>query len=437
MPRASFPCLIERCGKRVVKGIECDVCHKWSHPKCSGLKPEHYTLHRQNPGLQWVCTVCIEMCRKRVGNIKETEDPQRINGTNIGINIGDPSYASPNSYAEVVSHQNNSIKTGKQSIMPNKVQISQTPKEIVAQRKKPNKPAPPSPPVTKDTNQRKNWPTSVGIKGRDEQFTALEDKIKEISSQIDKLKIQSENVQNKKRTVLILNREEPVIKESRARRDIDKRRVLDILRIAGIPYEELRRVHRVGVWRNTDVDGVRKARPLLAELANSASKNVLLSNSERISFITKGRYKIVPDIPRVNRVPIGRVARPIKVETDLHRENITKYPQTNIENQRHRGSLNMPGLNRNSPVVIIEDVLEDETWTSCIQPSNEIREICVLEGAKAGKTIIQHTPLRLSSTPTNKESKLGFSIDSLLGLNEQSQKNSPPPRVLRPRAKEV
>ena len=95
-------------------------------------------------------------------------------------------------------------------------------------------------------------------------------KIEEMSGEIKELKTKM-NFRHKSKpkhrynqnTVLILNDDEPMMKLTKARKDMDRRKVQDVLRIARIPpHVPTRRVHRVGKWNPTK-QGNSRARPIL------------------------------------------------------------------------------------------------------------------------------------------------------------------------------
>ncbi|VDP25412.1 unnamed protein product [Echinostoma caproni] len=63
----------------------------------------------------------------------------------------------------------------------------------------------------------------------------LEQKIAGLETEVSELKRAKELTTGRNRSVLITNHEEPVIRDAKARADIDGRRVRDILRTAGSP----------------------------------------------------------------------------------------------------------------------------------------------------------------------------------------------------------
>ena len=87
----------------------------------------------------------------------------------------------------------------------------------------------------------------------------LLEKIEEMSGEIKELKTKMNFRHQSKpkhrynrNTVLILNDDEPMKKLTKARKDMDRRKVQDVLRIAQIPpHVPTRRVHRVGKWNPT------------------------------------------------------------------------------------------------------------------------------------------------------------------------------------------
>ncbi|VDP90748.1 unnamed protein product [Echinostoma caproni] len=157
------------------------------------------------------------------------------------------------------------------------------------------------------------------------------------------------------RRLLILNKEELYIRKANTRREFDHRRVLDILRLAGIQYPGgIKRVHRVGTYKapNPNRNGP-PARPTLVEFVVEQTSDLLLSRSVLLAQ-QKGRYQIAPDGPNAREVGMN----PDKIKDQVQTRGISSGSR----------AARIPGV---SPgVVVIEDVLEDEQWQSCLQGDN-------------------------------------------------------------------
>ncbi|VDP92180.1 unnamed protein product, partial [Echinostoma caproni] len=117
----------------------------------------------------------------------------------------------------------------------------------------------------------------------------LEDQIKEISERLRSLKATEGGQTVVHKTLLILSNEDPLAKETKARREMDRRMVLDILRIAGMERCKLKSFHGVSISGEGTKNGQpRAARPLLVEFSDQSSRNLLLANSGRIFNVTRG-----------------------------------------------------------------------------------------------------------------------------------------------------
>ena len=429
MPRVASACLAAACGKRVVEGIECDACFKWAHPKCSGIKPENYTLYDKNLGLQWICTGCVELLRKTLEELRASEVSQAKRPHDGDLRSQTP--ASSRLYSEVASTSpiTNEPKAQAKGQQRKGVKKLQKVPQLAPKKQM----APPTSPPQMRGNQLKTESLSAGEPVRGFELNLLESRIRDLGAQLEAFRRQESCPLNHQKTVLILNHEEPEVKESKSRRDMDRRRVLDVIRMSGLPNAKLRRVHRVGVWKRSSLDGPKQARPILVEFFEPATRNILLANSDRIFFLTNGRFKVVPDVSRTNRPPTGN--KPKFVE---HMRAWKGIPRTTpLASTGHVAGIPQTAHCRMSPVVIIEDVLEDEEWKSCIQVEPQQDGHRVMLGVNPKENATNPTPLRQTSTPARAESKLGFTIESILGTPADVPKNGLSPRVLRPRNREV
>ena len=66
MSSPNSACLKVGCKRKVVScGIECDICGRWAHPKCSGLKNRVFKLYEREADLIWVCQPCRDRFRSK------------------------------------------------------------------------------------------------------------------------------------------------------------------------------------------------------------------------------------------------------------------------------------------------------------------------------------------------------------------------------------
>lgn len=398
MPRVSYPCLSSKCGKGVFKGIECEVCNRWAHPKCSGLSADVYSLYCQSTWAQWVCMPCKEAARFAFQ--RETRAVETSHGENFPDRSGTkslPTAAARRSYAEVASTPAGTASSGRPGNLS--VALSSTPvrqvvsgvgTKIAGKRKQP---------VKRPLANRQGKDSGVSHP----ELKALERHVMDLQRQI--------HTMNKApgRRLLILNREEPYIREAKARREMDHRRVLDILRLAGILHPGgIKRVHRVGTFKAPNPNrNSPPARPILVEFVAEQTRDLLLARSVLVAQRTGGRYLITPDGPNGN-----------------HRERLSgrevginpEKPHAPIQPRRTFSENRIAHLPGVSPgVVVIEDILEDEQWQSCLQEDNE--------GEKASPKLSKEPP-----------TEVAHQAEPLATSNVE--KNLLSPRVLRPRTKQ-
>ncbi|VDP94406.1 unnamed protein product [Echinostoma caproni] len=90
------------------------------------------------------------------------------------------------------------------------------------------------------------------------------------------------------------------------------------------------------------------------------------------------------------------------------------------------------GVAKVSPIVVIEDVMEDEEWQSCL-----VTETAESSPAVLGAEDVVNTPLKRMSTPIETPADLesSFLWGSKLDEGSKTSKNLLPTRVLRPRPK--
>jgi len=59
-----------KCRKEVKDkdcGVQCELCDKWWHTKCEGIRKEAYEMMQEERGIKWFCS----QCREKVGNVLE------------------------------------------------------------------------------------------------------------------------------------------------------------------------------------------------------------------------------------------------------------------------------------------------------------------------------------------------------------------------------
>lgn len=63
------------CGKNVTKdGIQCEICDRWNHSKCAGIKAEVYEFISSSAQIHWFCSKCNEGTGKMIKEIKRLQE---------------------------------------------------------------------------------------------------------------------------------------------------------------------------------------------------------------------------------------------------------------------------------------------------------------------------------------------------------------------------
>lgn len=387
----------------MVNGIECGVCGRWAHKKCSLIRPDLYLVYRQHLDIDWVCMLCKDAARAAYQlEMKETETIPITEGSGKASYVG---VTHAPTYLEVASTAQMEVSKEAKGV-----------KEIIKKMAQPvvgKKEAPVCPPIKKNAPKRKggNKQQLGADNGVQSSYQELEKKLEVLRREVDSLRpLTNRKPQN---TVLVLNNEEPVIREAKARRDLDRRRAMDILRLAGVnPVNALKRVHRVGVWKNPGPGRTNPARPIVMELSTPNVREMVLTRAAWIYRETNGRFNIVPDQRRPNGAP-GWNPRPLRWE----RRNDPR-PQAFGNHTRNP-----------SGVVIIEDVMEqlDES-----ELQSEAGEDWVTIGLRNKGD--PATPIRRASTPLRDFEEETVRLRSFAeSFEETIAKNEGSPRVLRPR----
>ncbi|VDP94672.1 unnamed protein product [Echinostoma caproni] len=212
MPLANFLWLNEACGKKAVRGIICGVCEEWAHQKCTGDSSEIYALYCKHIGLKWVGNGCKTIARHHKAKVAIAGKSPRLTETKrVESKEVTSSVVTANTYAEVVK---------------------KTP---------PSKPAPetrqmqPNAKIVKPKPKTENSRTAKGVHG------ILSNSLHHIESEPHKLRAEVASINairanrtSRCNTLLLLNKEEPIIRESKTRRELNRRRVIDILRLVGL-----------------------------------------------------------------------------------------------------------------------------------------------------------------------------------------------------------
>ena len=362
-------------------GIQCNACNEWAHQECTGTSSEIYALYKRYTELEWVCGLCMEAAKAQRGLVVPTPKPRKaVPPSHTGGDCPVVATAQPSTYAEAV------LKPPMQTAPPEK------PKSKKRVRKgKGQKP--------KEQSTAKELPGNA-IPG----YKTLESMIQKLATEVSKLQATKGNAKVQQKTLLILNREEPQILESKTRRDLDKRRIMDILRMAGLhPNTPLKRVHRVGVWKKPNPFGAQNARPILVEFIDSGPRDALLARASLVNQLSKGRYKLIEDNPRHTKM--------------------SKFQSSYVGQNRYPRSSSATPYERNG-VVIIEDVMEAGDF----QLYPQLRPECTIDICNEDATPFR--PISLHDAPDTDFRSCGATPST---VQSSAPKNGTLSRVLRPR----
>ena len=235
-------CLKADCNRKVLRsGIACDVCEKWAHPKCSGLDPSAFRTYESTEGLIWVCLPC----RKSLSDL-----------LNIPSNSStDPTLDSP---------VNTGISNPKLDQLQARVATLESKLLLLTQHV-----------------------SHVANDGRATHMK-VENSLADVDAKLDVAIGRSRNV-------LVLNIPEPFMGSKKQRVDRDAQHIRSILRAAELPTAKWKRAHRIGKWSDATCNS---PRPLLIELFNQGTRDILLSRNPEIMQRLNGSIRLIPDSTR-------------------------------------------------------------------------------------------------------------------------------------------
>ena len=373
---SSFPCLSRTCSKKVAKGIECDNCKRWAHPKCSGIPPDHYKIYAQLSWLDWMCPECKDGAREAYMQKTTPKDIRPKQATS--------SHSLRVSYAEVVRATATPPPGKKVPRLPHltpKIRAS-TPKRL------------------------QHVPTTESVcKQPVNSLAAIAAKIESLSKAVSQLQGKPTRLRASPRAlnVLVLNQAEPYVREAKARKDMERRKARDLMRKAGMRAGvPITRVHRVGKWRGSqDEHEDRPPRPILIQFRLRRDRDEFLCKSERILNSTNGLCRIVPDEPshefgaRARVRPTERKASSLRTQgrvvggiDAICTSGIGETPaQSSAPSESTVGDrLATPSTSevtiQHADVVLTD--IGDDPWLSCSEDNDEV------EAAPASTSCIVH-----------------------------------------------
>lgn len=137
----------------------------------------------------------------------------------------------------------------------------------------------------------------------------------------------------RRRKMVIPNSEEQLIRTFKLRRDMESRRLRELLadfnQKAG-----LKQVHSLGFWRNTKWMKQRTARPTVVKVANLKFRNKDLARAGSTYNGLTADYRILPDIPPAVWEDCRTAAYAVKANFSTRRAHPPAHSWTNRAVQR-------------------------------------------------------------------------------------------------------
>lgn len=270
-----YPCGKNSCTAEVFdEGIGCDTCGIWFHPKCSGLTSGSFLLYGQHKRLKWVCPACTILLR----DIKKKErlaSRPKLKPKRRGCTAPEP----------------HSVEIGDET----------EPKEV---RKKAKR-------REKRSGTKEGAPASSGTEGEitatlerlakrmEEQEENLNRLIKEkciLGEVVEKLRKNTDVAIGRHRNVLVHGVPEPYMRQGRLRDRYMRDHLATLIRAVAIPdYVLLKRVLRLGQWKDPKATGAAKPRPIIVEFGNPRHRDRFLAAAEKIRASSGGNVRVTPD----------------------------------------------------------------------------------------------------------------------------------------------
>ena len=260
-------CGVSLCSKFVEDGIQCDRCGRWYHELCSQLSKQCYILQKKHTELNWVCMHCLALA----------EECSRIL---MGAVTGVRTAAEPKA------------KVG-QETRPSSSRLAPENANKVLEAK-----------GKKSTKQK--TPQS-GSSLEPQEANSLQARVDLLEKQIRELQQSTQIMLGRTKNILLHNLAEPLIRNAKARREADRRHVMDVFRLAGMsPMTPFTKFHRVGTWKGEHIS---QPRPILVVFSSTHTRDLLLSKAYMVHMNTRGCVKVTPDEGLQKNIPVPAVVR--------------------------------------------------------------------------------------------------------------------------------
>lgn len=302
-------CGVSSCLKIVETGIQCDRCGEWYHQTCSKLIKKNFNLLKNNAGLPWICSKCValaEECSRLLRNALHPHHSEGEFSRSVGKPMGSDRSERSNTQSTIaMSMEEPKTKVGRDAkhLLPQTAKAGHT-KQMASKKKQP------------DSNKKTVEKQSKGPHNNSPGTAVLNERVESLEAIVRELRMDLDSVMGRARSLLIHNCAEPFTKNTRARKEDEKSRIRDILRLAGLSLTvPVVKQHRVGTWKG---EGMRAPRPLLVVFQKREDRDLLLSKATKVEHETKGKVVITPDgvHPKL-LVPTRESVEPKRVTSEL------------------------------------------------------------------------------------------------------------------------
>ena len=270
------------CGKKVTKdGIQCEICDKWNHSKCAGIKPEVYEFISSNVQTHWFCSNCNEGTGKMIKEIKRLQE--RVE--NIESQIAKQKEESKKEIEKILDSR-------KQEVQKELEKMAKDMKEIQKEINKVLQSAD-SQISTSIKKQEVKW-SEVVAKQVETELKMRSTEVETMNKGLVEAKVQYDDMQDKEKrrnNIIIYRAKESSAVTAEERNDEDEKFCLGLFHTinSGVDKEDISKVIRLG--RRGD-DASQPPRPILVQLASRLSKNLIMEKLYQLKH-AEAKFKSV------------------------------------------------------------------------------------------------------------------------------------------------
>lgn len=319
------------CGtvvKEADKGIECEICLRWLHTKCEGVKDETYRCIKKDQGQQgihWYCKVCesgvvkilksVQILQIRIDKVEERQ-------AKIETTVEEMRKSHENAKRLTDEKLLKYSETSKDFFIKVQSEFDKLNNEIENLKENQNKPSTDID-IDKQVEEltaaflrdEKNW-TEIVKKEVGNKFTNVSDELTQINKMVLDTKCQVDEVKDKdlrKNNVIIYRIPENSGTTYEARIKEDKDVVMKILKYLiddDLNENEIVKVIRIG--RRTD--DASKPRAILVQFVSGMTKNYMMNNLYKLKKAPDDIKSIVisHDMTKLEREECKRLVQEAK-----------------------------------------------------------------------------------------------------------------------------